>query len=375
MRSMTAAPSPVVAYALQGLRHCWMPAEGCYSHRYHFEPEPHNDSIPESDVFYTLNVLLGFSHLSNSASDTDLDLGQVFHHCCRKAVDLRLRVYGYGMALWTGAALGIAIPGPLAERVRAILADDAAFSHLTAQDLGMLISGMTAQSTATAEWRAYADRLAALLRDRYHSSESQLFFNQTTGFRRPFSSFASQVYSLLALYQYGEAFGQDWALQMANESAAKLIALQGRRGEWGWFYYVPQGRIVDFYEIYSVHQHGMAPAFLHHAIRHGVAGARDALVKGFNWLFGGNEMGVSMLRPAEHLFYRSQVRRGELDRSWHRVARSMANAALRRPDQVERHSGLVLRRECRSYELGWILWSWGGVSDFPELTNRAEFAV
>lgn len=239
----------------------------------------------------------------------------------------------------------------------------------------MLISGMTAQTGATAEWRAAADRLVGTLRDRYHAPQSRLFFNQASGLRRPFSSFASQVYSLLALYQYGEAFAQDWAIRLANEGAAQVIALQGRRGEWGWFHYVPQARIVDFYEIYSVHQHGMAPAFLHHAVRHGVAGAREALIKGFNWLFGENEMGVSMLCPAERLFYRSQARRGELDSSWPRAGRSIVNAALRRSDTVERHSGLVLRRECRSYELGWILWSWGGRTDYPELTDRSEFLV
>jgi hypothetical protein len=256
-----------------------------------------------------------------------------------------------------------------------LLADGARLSRLTAQDLGMLISGLTAQTAAAVEWHAPADRLTERLRDAYYEPASRLFYNQATGSRRSFSSFASQVYSLLALYQYGETFAQDWAISLANQAAASLIALQGRRGEWGWFYYVPQRRIVDFYEVYSVHQHGMAPAFLHHAARHGVAGARAALVRGFNWLFGDNEMGVSMLRPAERMFYRSQVRRGELDRSWPRVARSVANAALHRSDAVERHRGLVLRRECRSYELGWILWSFGGRDDFPELTQRPEFAA
>ena len=367
--------SPLVAYALDGLRRCWMPASGRYSHRYRFDRESPNESLPESDAFYTLNVLLGFSRLTEAEIRAHIDDDAVFGDCCRAATTLPLRNYAYGMALWAGAALGQALPGPLAARVRTMLADDNVLARLTAQDLGMLISGLTAQRIASAEWRPATDRLIGVLRDRYHDPGSRLFYNQATGLRRAFSSFASQVYSLLALYQYGEAFSQDWAIGLANEAAAGLIALQGRRGEWPWFYYVPQRRVVDFYEVYSVHQHGMAPAFLHHAVRYDVPGARDALVKGFNWLFGGNEMGISMLRPAERMFYRSQVRHGELDASWRRGLRSLANATLRRDDAVERHSGLVLRRECRSYELGWILWSFGGREDYPELTQRHEFAV
>ena len=368
-------PSPLVAYALDGLRHCWMPELGRYSHRYCFGREAPNESVPPSDIFYTLNVLLGFSRLPETVIGADIDAPAVFEDCCRDAATAPLRVYGYGMALWAGAALGIAVSGALADRVRAMLADDAVLARMTAQDVGMMIAGLTAQSAASAEWRVVADRLAARLRERYHDPGSRLFCNQPSGLRRSFSSFASQVYSLLALYHYGETFAHDWAIGLANDGAAALIELQGRRGEWGWFYYVPQRRVVDFYEVYSVHQHGMAPAFLHHAVRHGVGGAREALVKGFNWLFGDNEMGISMQRPEECMFYRSQVRRGERDSAARRGVRSVANAALHRADAPERHSGLVLRQECRSYELGWILWSFGGRDDYPELTQRREFAA
>jgi len=179
----------------------------------------------------------------------------------------------------------------------------------------------------------------------------------------------------LALYHFGEAFGADWAIGLANMAAAQVISLQGPHGEWGWFYYVPGGEVVDFYEIYSVHQHGMAPAFLHRAVEHGVPGAREALVKGFLWLFHDNEMSLSMLRPHERMFYRSQVREGELDSIWRRTRRSIVNATLARSDTADNHRGLVLRKECRSYELGWILWSFGARSDYVEVTGRREFVV
>jgi hypothetical protein len=369
-------PSRLIAYALRGLRRCWMPERGRYSHSYRLDgPDPVNQSVPESDAFYTLNVLLGFSRLSPERRRGLPDLRQVYENCCREAANPRFRTYACGMALWAGAELGIAPPVAVVDRVLAVALDRRALDRLTAQDVGMLVSGTTALALAEGGvWRPVTETLVEHLIQRFYNPTTGLFYNQATGLRRRFASFASQVYPMLALYHYGEGLGAEWAIRAANSAAAELIARQGSRGEWPWFYSVPSGRVVDFYEVYSVHQHGIAPAFLHHAITHGVDGARDALVRGFGWLFGDNAMGISMLRPKEGMFYRSQVRSGELDTSWPRARRSFGNALLPRDDTVESRTGLMLRAECRSYELGWILWSFGGRSDYPELTQRSEFS-
>jgi hypothetical protein len=372
------APSALVDYAVRGLRRCWMPETGryCYRHRWDLAAEP-NESLPDRDAFYTLNVLLGFSRVPQLAGKEHSDLRAIYQGSCREAGNPQFKPYAFGMALWAGAELDLAPPGAVVDRVAAMLASGRrAFRYLSAQDVGMLSTGATAMALGdSARWRPRADMLARQIQTHYHEPATGLFYNNNAGLRRSFSSFASQVYSLLALYRYGEAFDADWAISLANRAAQRLIALQGPRGEWGWFYYVPGGRVVDYYEVYSVHQHGMAPAFLHHAARHGVAGAREALIKGFLWLFGANEMGVSMLRPKEAMFYRSQRRVGDGESSWPRVRRSLVNAALGRSDRIDRHHGLKLRHECRSYELGWILWSFGGRADCPELTERAEFAA
>jgi hypothetical protein len=367
----------LVSYAIDGLRRCWMPSLGRYSYRFRFDVlEPCNESRPESDAFYTLNVLLGLSRLAEPAGWEYLDLKATFDGCCEELRSPASRIYGLGMALWVAARLDIEPPGWLIDRVDTILGDRRKLHRLSAQDIGMLISGCTALALReSGRWRRAAELLCSLLREHYYDPVSHLFYNQSIGYRRRFSSFASQVYSILALYQVGDAFAVGWALDIANRAAQRTIQLQGPRGEWAWFYYVPRSEVVDFYEIYSVHQHGMAPAFLHHAVEHGVPGARQALVKGFLWLFNDNEMGISMLRPKERMFYRSQLRKEELGSAWRRARRSIYNSFLGRSDNVANHGGLILRPECRSYELGWILWSFGARDDYPELTQRAEFAV
>jgi hypothetical protein len=117
----------------------------------------------------------------------------------------------------------------------------------------------------------------------------------------------------------------------------------------------------------------MAPAFLELAERHDVRGAREALVKGFKWVLGGNQLGISMLVPELGLSIRSQVRKNELKTKKRRVLRAIANTCLGRSSMLIDNRDIDLRLECRSYELGWILWSFGQRSDLPELTHDRAF--
>ncbi len=131
--------------------------------------------------------------------------------------------------------------------------------------------------------------------------------------------------------------------------------------------------MLDFYEVYSVHQYGMAPALLECAERHDVPGARDALIKGFKWVFGSNQLGRSMLVPELALSIRSQVRKDELATKMPRMLRAVTNAYLGRRSGLIDSASVGLRLECRSYELGWILWSFGRRRDLAELTGNPIF--
>ncbi|MDE5442476.1 hypothetical protein GWG65_13655 [Bradyrhizobium sp. CSA207] len=277
------------------------------------------------------------------------------------------------MALWAAAELGLPIPEPVRCETRAILADESGWRSFRAQDLGMLLTGVVAQSRAGEnEWVRYAKPLYRFLKERFHS-ESGLFFDAPFGFRRRFSSFATQTYLSIACYQYGEFAGDASALVMADTCVRNLIALQGSQGEWPWFFDAQSGRVIDFYEIYSVHQYGMAPALLEWAERFGRRGSRDALVKGFNWVFGHNQLCRVMLVPELNLTLRSQVRKGELTTKAPRVMRALKNAWLGNGARLIDDADVEVRLECRSYELGWILWSFGRRTDLPELTHNCAF--
>jgi hypothetical protein len=60
-------------------------------------------------------------------------------------------------------------------------------------------------------------------------------------------------------------------------------------------------------------------------------------------------------------------------KNW-RVLRAVRNAVLGTKAELVDPSQLELRMECRSYELGWILWSFGRRTDLQELTHHAMFS-
>jgi hypothetical protein len=365
--------SPLISYALKGLERCWLPEFGRWSHIYHLDGrDPPNESLPASDIFYTLNVLLGCARVSQIPDE--IEAAATFHRNIDRLIELPKATYAYGMALWAAAELDLRISDAVLARIKSILATRESWRAFRAQDLGMLLTGVVAQARrAPQTWSAIADALFAFLVERYHCA-SGLFFDSAYGPRHWFGSFATQTYLTLACYSYGEFANDHRAIHIANSAARKLITLQGPKGEWPWFFHVPSGRVVDFYEVYSVHQYGMAPAFLECAERHGVAEARGALIKGFWWVLGENELHQPMLVPELHLSIRSQVRKGELHTKAWRISRAVCNGLLRRASGLIGPDNVELRRECRSYELGWILWSFGSRTDLPELTNHWMFA-
>jgi hypothetical protein len=363
--------SGLVNYALRGLDRCWLPEQGRWSHIRHLDGRsPPNQSVPHSDVFYTLNVLLGMSRVSRVPAG--LDLSEIYERNARLLPRLPVRKYAYGMALWAAAELGFDVPETVAREVRTLLEDETAWGALHAQDLGMLLTGVAAQARAGhAEWGAFAAPLFRFLKAHFRG-ESGLFQDTPTGLRRRFASFATQVYLSIACFQYGELTGDAEAVALGSACVRKLIALQGPQGEWPWFYDAATGRVLDFYEVYSVHQYGMAPALLEWAELHDVPGATEALILGFKWVLGDNQLGRSMLAP-DGLSLRSQIRKGERDSKIPRMLRAVANMALGRSSGLIDQSRVGLRLECRSYELGWILWAFGRRADLPGLTGHAAF--
>src|SRR5205807_4321243 len=126
-----------------------------------------NESIPHSDVFYTLNVLLGMSRVVERP--IGIDISEIFHRNVMKLAVLPVRKYAFGMALWAAAELDLPVPEQVKREVKGILSDDSRWSEFRAQDLGMLLTGVVAQARAgEREWTCFASPLFRFLKERFH---------------------------------------------------------------------------------------------------------------------------------------------------------------------------------------------------------------
>jgi hypothetical protein len=361
-------------YALTGLRHCWDDRHGRWSYKHHLDGRKQaNEFKPEIDLYYSLNVLLGLSNVRLGQSAHDYDIPYIFNAVCRALPQHRVRNGAWGMALWAAAELGLDAPAIAVDRLRPIAGDPASIAGWTAQDVGLSLSGATAQLAHDRSWEPLALGLRNLLMTRF-CGPGALFRDSGAGFRRHIATFATQIYAALALFQFSSVTGDREALTAAKHCAEKLIDLQGPNGEWPWFFLLHNDSVLDPYEIYSVHQHGMAPALLHHAVENGVTRARDAIGHGFKWIFGRNALHQPMLMPSRHLIYRSHARCGVNGKRVTRLLRS-GLAVVTGPGWAKAPPSLQVTREMRSYEYGWLLWSFAARSDYPELIHHSAFTT
>jgi hypothetical protein len=74
-----------------------------------------------------------------------------------------------------------------------------------------MLSGVVAQSRLDPAWCKIATSLRDVILTSFRAP-SGLFFDSGTGFRRYFASFATQVYSCLGLFHYGEAMDDPLAI-------------------------------------------------------------------------------------------------------------------------------------------------------------------
>jgi hypothetical protein len=179
------------------------------------------------------------------------------------------------------------------------------------------------------------------------------------GLRGHVGSFADQVYPLQALARAGAATRDAALLGTADETASLLCQHQGPAGQWAWHYDARTGDVVERYPVYSVHQHAMAPMVLFDLTDAGGADHSDAVARGLAWLLHHPEVTGELVTPELGVVWR-KVGRRERAKAARRVA--AVTTAVRpgwRPPGIDRLLPPTrIDRECRPYELGWLLYAW-----------------
>jgi hypothetical protein len=186
------------------------------------------------------------------------------------------------------------------------------------------------------------------------------------GGRRRFATFADQITGLLAFSQLARVMDDDPARRATAALAERLIRLQLPNGAWPWLIDARKGSVADPYDVYSVNQDSVAVIGMHGASEAtGEPRFRQAALRGMDWNYGGNELGVQMLDTEGGMIYRS-IRRKRRSLRGSRAG-SAAAGYLGTGEETAKPELLEVDRRMEPSHLGWILETWAGREELARL--------
>ena len=204
-----------------------------------------------------------------------------------------------------------------------------------------------------------AHQLFRALHRGFFNRDSLLPHHTKRLWRRNSVSFGGVVYFLRVLHEYADCFGDEYAATLFRFGVGRVLDIQGSRGEWPWMIDVNAAGVIDRYPVYSVHQDSMSMLFLLPALDLGLPGVRESIERSYAWVLGDNEISTPMVMEEPFFRYRALERRGGLQRP-RRYARSLPGVVRIARRRLAHAGGVRINRECRSYEMGWVVYVWAG---------------
>lgn len=373
------AVRPLIQLSLKGLERMWMKDQGlfCFTVR-----DGKKGPAPEGiSLRYTAITLLGLYRAAANGWPVPLDLKTILRQTVDAAPTTR-NIGTLALILWAGTALTQKVNPKIDAAIRShgpFYQEAGNGVYATTELAWLLVALIEAAEAASGAGRARFEQSAHLtyrLLKRNFNSERSLFAFSTeasNGWTRPLRSrlgfFDGQVYGIYAFAQYARHFSDGEALSHAKRCAERICDFQGARGEWAWHYNALRGKVVDRYPVYAVHQHGMAPLALKGLSEISTGDYRLEIMRGLQWLFGENPLGFRFVDEAHSVIWRSMKRRSPLAKAIYlnKVASFVGPTGW--ISTLDHPSLLTIDRECRPYELGWLLFAF---SDIPPKKERGH---
>jgi len=278
-----------------------------------------------------------------------------------------------GLLIWACAVISPAwLPEALAAaNLRAYFDGSVEVRERRTLELSWLLAGLSHAARADDESRESVSGLARrtfdLLRENQggRGTFGHLAANGTIAgyLRGRIGSFADQVYPIYAFSRFAQAYDASDALERAKQCADSICRVQGSEGQWWWHYDGRNGGVLEEYPVYSVHQEGMAPMALFALEQAAGLDYKAHIFRGLNWIAGQNELAVDM-RHESGLVWRCLRHRSKFG-----LYRERAKGFLNLPKGTGPEDLMILR-ECRPYELGWLLYAFADIRSGGEGTDR-----
>lgn len=270
----------------------------------------------------------------------------------------------FGLLLWLTA---VCSPEKLPPLLKRLVAEDFFSRHADLRqgrtmELAWLLTGLShvalAPQTGLPDVSELANKTYRLLVK--NQGEGGFFGHLSTStgsigrLRGWLGSFADQVYPILALTRFSEAFKQPEALERALACGMGICRVQGPLGQWWWHYDSRAGRVADMYPVFSVHQEAMAPMALFPLAESTGRNFDEAIYRGLEWIGGANELETDMRDFRHNLIWRCIRPVPEFSM---KVDVALSHLRVYRNAS---HRKMSILHECRPYELGWLLYAFSG---------------
>jgi len=357
MTRMVNETTALVELALDGVHRMYSAQRGLFPARTTFGGGSRSMDFDDGAevVRGSLICLLGLSAARRSGYPIAVPvrdvLARVKDECARMGVGLS--VGEWALLLWVEASVEDRTPVEMPGALRPLDALD----RWTTMHLAWALIGLSAAAERQHSFDSSVDAVATALGQRFHA-DTGLFVHASRGPRRWLPAFPSEIYPVYALLRAGRVLGNDKPIRTAIACALTLCGLQRSDGGYPWLYDAASGRVVEPYDLFSVHQHGMAPMALNLAARvTGDPRFAAAVTRGLGWLEH-NALQAPLVDRHEAVIYRGLRRAAPLDEIARWVGALRTRLGLSGASLPE--WPLTVVRECWSYELGWLLYAWAG---------------
>lgn len=327
-----------------------------------YEVREYKNNIFGESLRYSIITLIGLLKAQSCGYSVEIDLEKTVNSVLEIMNIHAARPGDLGLYLWLASLVGAKQRKKVLHVLISNINTTGGLKRLEGQELAWIILGL-AHATNDSKIKDIEVLLIKAVDQlvKANFSDNGLFYHYGQNIlRQKYPNFATQIYSIYALAKvYCMGLNKN-VIDVAKKAADVLFSFQLPDFGWPWIYDVEKNRVVEPYELYSVHQDAMAPMALFELYdATGDSQYKDSAVNSLTWIYGNNQLNSKMIDKTNGIIYRSIRRKKPFDKI-SLYGNSLSSKILSRYLFKANSKFVEINKTCRPYHFGWLLQAWSG---------------